>query len=135
MMRLALYFLRKYPFSVTVILVVVYLSFFRPPSGDLPFFAGLDKLMHVCMYAGLSGMLWLEFLLNYRRKPLPVRHAWIGAVVAPILFGGMIEIGQQWLTDYRGGDWMDFLADIGGVAGGSFFAWYVLRRWLIKKEK
>ncbi|GHT32721.1 membrane protein [Bacteroidia bacterium] len=132
---MVLYFLKKYPFSITVILLVIYLSFFKPPTVDLPLFAGFDKLMHICMYAGLSGMLWLEFLLNYRRKPLPMRHAYIGAIAAPILFGGLIEIGQEYLTTYRGGDWLDFLADIGGVVPGSLFAWYILRPWIIKKAK
>jgi VanZ family protein len=87
------------------------------------------------MYAGLSGMLWLEFLLNYRRKALPIRHALIGAVVSPILFGGLIEIGQEYLTSYRGGEWVDFLADIGGVMLGSLIAWYFLRPWILKKIK
>jgi VanZ family protein len=132
---MVLYFIKKYPFSLTLLLLVVYLSFFKPPTPDISLFEGFDKFVHGCMYAGLSGVLWLEFLLNYRNKALPVRHALIGAVTLPILFGGLIELGQQYLTTYRGGEWLDLLADIGGVALGSLFAWYILRPWMMKRFK
>jgi VanZ family protein len=130
-----LYFLKKYPISLTLLLVISYLSFFKPPSLDFPLFAGFDKLVHGCMYAGVSGVLWLEFFLNYRSKVLPVRHALIGAVICPILFGGLIELGQKYLTTYRGGEWLDFTANTCGVALGSLLAWYTLRPLIIKKVK
>ena len=78
-----LYYLKKYPFSLLVIAVVIYLSFFRPPSmDDFPLFPGVDKVVHFCMYGGVSGMLWLEFLRNHRNFEVPLWHAWIGAVFA-----------------------------------------------------
>ncbi len=55
-------YIKRYPFSLLVISSVIYLSFFRPPSTDLNEIPYLDKVVHVCMYAGMSGMLWLEFL-------------------------------------------------------------------------
>ena len=33
---------------------------------DIPLFPGVDKVVHFCMYGGMSGMLWLEFLRNHR---------------------------------------------------------------------
>ena len=58
-----LYYIKKYPFSLAIILVVIYLSFFKPPKmDDIPLFPGVDKVVHFCMYGGMSGMLWLEFL-------------------------------------------------------------------------
>lgn len=56
-----LYYLKKYPISLTIILVVIYLSFFKPPSVEIGKIPGIDKVVHICMYAGLSGMLWIEF--------------------------------------------------------------------------
>ena len=54
-----LYYLKKYPISLTIIAVVIYLSFFKPPSLEVGKIVGIDKVAHLCMYAGLSGMLWI----------------------------------------------------------------------------
>ncbi|MDH6306448.1 VanZ family protein [Parabacteroides sp. PF5-5] len=129
-----LYYIKKYPFSLTIILIVLYLSFFKPPSLDMPFFPGIDKVAHFCMYGGMSGMLWLEYLLNHRRERLSIKHIVVGAILCPIMFSGIVELGQEYLTAYRGGDWFDFLANTGGVLTASLFCWYVLRPRIIKKS-
>ena len=113
------YYLKKYPVSLTIIGVVIYLSFFRPPSLPIARIPNMDKIVHFCMYGGLSGMLWLEFLWNHRRGETVLWHAWIGAVLCPIVMSGVIEVLQRYLTSYRGGDWLDFLANISGVAVAS----------------
>ena len=119
------YFIRKYPFSLTIILVVIYLSFFKPPSmEDEPFFQWpyLDKVVHGCMYFGMSGMLWLEFVRAHRRQQAPLWHAWIGAVACPVLFSGVVEVLQSYCTTYRGGDWLDFVANSVGVCLATLLA-------------
>ena len=72
-------YIKKYPISLFIILTVIYLSFFKPPKTDLNEIPNLDKLVHVCMYFGMSGMLWLEFLRAHRRDHAPMWHAWVGA--------------------------------------------------------
>ncbi len=111
-----LYFLRRYPISMLVILAVIYLSFFRPPSTDLDSIPHIDKVVHVCMYFGMSGMLWLEFLRAHRRDRAPLWHAWVGAFLCPVLFSGVVELLQAYCTTYRGGDWLDFAANAAGAA-------------------
>ena len=91
-----LYFLKKYPVSLLVILAVIYLSFFRPPSTELSTIPNIDKVVHVCMYFGMSGMLWLEFLRAHRRDRAPLWHAWVGALLCPVLFSGMVELLQAY---------------------------------------
>lgn len=125
------YYLKKYPFSLLIILLVIYLSFFKPPSVPVTRFPGWDKVVHICMYAGMSGMLWLEFFRNHRHNKVSW-HAWIGAVVCPILFSGLIEILQEYCTTYRGGDWLDFAANSFGVCLATLFAWFVLRPCIMK---
>ena len=78
-------------------------------------------------------MLWLEFLLNHRKRPLSLRHVLTGAALCPVFFGGLIEVGQEYLTSHRGGEWLDFLANTGGVLAASLFGWYVLRPLILKK--
>ena len=52
---------------------------------DIPLFPGVDKVVHFCMYGGMSGMLWLEFLRNHRKYEtvcldrgsfMPDRYEW-----------------------------------------------------------
>lgn len=128
------YYLKKYPISLTIIAIVIYLSFFKPPSLDVGKIPNLDKLVHICMYGGVSGMLWIEFLLNHRRYEDVLWHAWIGAVLCPIAMSGIIEILQEYCTTYRGGDWLDFLANTIGVTLATLVAYFIIRPWMIKKK-
>ena len=128
------YYLKKYPVSLTIIGVVIYLSFFRPPSLPIARIPNMDKIVHFCMYGGLSGMLWLEFLWNHRRGETVLWHAWIGAVLCPIVMSGVIEVLQRYLTSYRGGDWLDFLANISGVAVATVVAYCLIRPRMMQKK-
>ncbi len=130
-----LYYLKKYPISLTVIAIVIYLSFFKPPTMEITKIPNMDKLVHLCMYGGVSGMLWIEFLRNHRKYDEVMWHAWIGAVLCPILMGGAIELLQEYCTTYRGGDWLDFLANSTGVVLATLFAYFVLRPWMLRNKK
>ena len=129
-----LYYLKKYPISLTVIAIVIYLSFFKPPTMEISKIPNMDKLVHLCMYGGVSGMLWIEFLRNHRKYYEVMWHAWIGALLCPILMGGAIELLQEYCTTYRGGDWFDFLANSSGVVLATLFAYFVLRPWMLRKK-
>ena len=71
-----LYYIRKYPVSLLIILTVIYLSFFKPPQTEMESIPGIDKVVHVCMYFGMSGMLWLEFIRAHKKARVPMWHAW-----------------------------------------------------------
>ncbi len=129
-----LYYIKKYPLSLIIILAVVYLSFFKPPSVELSTIPNIDKVVHVAMYFGMSFMLWIEFLRTHR-SAMPIWHAWLGAFVCPILFSGCIELLQEYCTSYRGGDWMDFAANALGATLASIIGYCVLRPRMIKKRR
>lgn len=78
-----LYYIKKYPVSLFIILTVIYLSFFKPPSTEISKIPNIDKVVHICMYFGMSGMLWLEFLRAHRRDNAPLWHAWQGRLSVP----------------------------------------------------
>ena len=126
------YYIRKYQISLLIIATVIYLSFFSPPSLDVPRFEGIDKVVHFCMYGGLSGMLWLEFLCNHKNSERVLWHAWIGAVLCPILFSGVIEVLQEYCTEHRGGDWLDLVANVSGIGVATIFSLLLLHRWICK---
>ena len=125
------YFIRKYPFSLAIILAVTDLAFFQPPSmDDEPLFQWphIDKVVHCCMYFGMSGMLWLEFIRAHRREQAPMWHAWIGAAACPVAFSGVVELLQSYCTTYRGGDWLDFAANSVGVLLATVMALSYMRQ-------
>ncbi|TWJ16636.1 VanZ like protein [Bacteroides zoogleoformans] len=126
------YIIRKYPFSLCVILAVIYLSFFKPPTMEIDSIPGLDKVAHVCMYFGMAGMLWLEFLWAHRSDNQPLWHAWVGALACPVLFSGVVEMLQEYCTTYRGGDWLDFAANTAGAVLASLIAYFVLKPVMMK---
>ena len=129
-----LYYIKKYPVSLVIILAVIYLSFFKPPTTDLGTIPNLDKVVHICMYFGMSGMLWLEFLRAHRRDRTPMWHAWVGAFVCPVLFSGAVELLQAFGTTYRGGDWLDFAANTTGAVLASLVACFVLKPRVMRKS-
>lgn len=130
-----LYYIKKYPLSLVIIAAVIYLSFFKPPSTELSTIPNLDKIAHVCMYFGMSGMLWIEFIRSHRDHSSPMWHAWIGAFLCPILFSGCVELLQEYCTTYRGGDWLDFAANATGATLASLIGCFVVRPWMLKKTK
>ena len=129
-----LYYIKKYPVSLVIILAVIYLSFFKPPTTDLGTIPNLDKVVHTCMYFGMSGMLWLEFLRAHRRDRTPMWHAWVGAFACPVLFSGAVELLQAFCTTYRGGDWLDFAANTTGAVLASLVACFVLKPRVMRKS-
>ena len=129
-----LYYIKKYPVSLVIILAVIYLSFFKPPTTDLGTIPNLDKVVHICMYFGMSGMLWLEFLRAHRRDRTPMWHAWVGAFVCPVLFSGAVELLQAFCTTYRGCDWLEFAANTTGAVLASLVACFVLKPRVMRKS-
>ncbi len=122
-----LYYIKKYPFSLIILLAVIYLSFFNPPSIHTPPFPHLDKVAHFCMYAGLSGALWIEHIWNHRKENEKFIRGLIGATLLPILFSSLIEAGQQYLTVNRQGDILDFFANVAGSVVATLVAWFLIR--------
>ena len=129
-----LYYIKKYPVSLLIILTVIYLSFFKPPTTDLSNIPNIDKIVHVCMYLGMSGMLCLEFLRAHQKGDSPLWHAWVGAFVCPVLFSGMVELLQEYCTTYRGGDWLDLAANTTGALIASLIGYFELRPRMAKKQ-
>lgn len=127
-------YIKRYPVSLFIIAVVIYLSFFKPPSTEGIEIPNLDKILHFGMYFGLSGMLWIEFLRNHRNNDVPLWHAWVGAFICPVVFSGIVELLQEYCTSYRGGDWLDFAANSAGAIVASLVAFYILRPRMIRDK-
>lgn len=93
---------------------ILYLSLMRESRLHVPTFTGADKSAHFLMYVVL-GAVWIwELLQTYNIK----NKRWFWACLYPILYGGMIELLQEYYFPPRTGDWVDWIADIGGTVVG-----------------
>ncbi len=127
---------RRYPLSYLVFVAILLLSLL--PIGeveltkDVPF---ADKWTHMVMYAGFSLVIWVEYCWHYSAKS---PHKWVEllvwASIFPIFLGGLLEVLQAYATTYRGGEWLDFLADSAGVLIGTAIGLLVLSLWT-KRQK
>ena len=125
-------YLKKYPLSIFILCVILFLSFFNPPETPLNKVTNIDKVLHFLMYFGLCCVLWFEYFKSHRcavaARLIP------GAIIAPIFFSGLVEIGQQTLTPTRAADWYDFLFNTLGCLTAAAFSLLVTRR-LVRKWK
>ena len=103
-----------------------------PPTFQIPHF---DKIVHILMFFGMTGLLFVEYfnltqnltwgqtlgLLLKNKIADDLRPTSISNVpyyllgTLSLLYGGIIEIIQENFVSQRLGDWLDFLADAGGV--------------------
>lgn len=118
-------YLKNYPLTILVIAAITFLSLFNPPEVKIQTVTNIDKIAHLCMYGGLEVILWLEYLKHH--SSLSMLKIWLLAILTPILFGGILELAQMYLTDTRSGDWIDFVSDSLGVFLGAAFGYFVIR--------
>ena len=122
---------RKIPWTLSVTAIILYLSLFKPPQTDLDEIPNFDKFIHIGMYGFLATVAWLECLWRSTKR-FELFRTLLVAFFTPIFLSGMIELGQEYLTTYRGGDWMDFLANCTGTTLAGALGYFVLRPWILK---
>ena len=125
-------YLKKYPLTWLSIVTILYLSFFKPPQTDMEEIPGIDKLAHICMYGGLCFILWIEYLRKH--STINWKKIIIEGIFLPIAFSGCIELAQSYLTEHRGGDWLDLIANTTGVLLAALVGYYILRPIIWKKR-
>ena len=122
----------KYPFSLLVIVAILFLSLFNPPETRLDDVTFIDKIAHVCMYGGLELIIWVEYLRRHADLN-KVKFILLG-IAAPIALGGIMELAQMLLTVNRSGEWADFIADTLGVLAGAAAGLFILRPLIWRKR-
>lgn len=115
--------------------IIFYLSCLVTPTEvpdvefNLPIPA--DKIVHFCMYFGLSATIAFNYIFRNRGRIIILKMAIFG-IILPILYGGLLEILQDNYFN-REGDWMDFLANsIGSISTIPFSLWF--RKHLLIQE-
>lgn len=119
-------FLKRYPVSTVLFLVIWYLSFFTPPTTELDSVAFIDKWAHIAMYGGTCAVLWFEYLKKHGRADRMKLALW--AWLAPIVMSGAIELLQAYCTGgRRSGDWLDLAANASGVTLAALIGFLAVR--------
>ena len=117
--------LQKYPLSLVVLVAITYLSFFKPPTFSFNSIKHLDKIIHLVMYGGFCSVLWFEYFLTHAESNIKKVILWI--VVAPLVFSAVVEFAQSYFTNYRGGEFADFIFNSIGVVFAALFSNYVTK--------
>lgn len=107
--------MKHYILSILASLGIVVLSL--APMPEVPHLAEVplyDKWIHFVMYGCVCCVYWFDFFRNGNSRSYWSKWLlWI--VVFPIVFGGLMELCQRYLTTCRSGEWLDFVADSVGV--------------------
>jgi len=110
--------------AVGITIGIAYLSLVRVSTQGVGF-AGIDKLFHFIAYFTLS----FSWLLAFYRK---VRLKYV-IIILCILYGILIEVLQNKLTDYRTGDYQDIIANTIGIFIALIFFNLIFKKIGIKK--
>lgn len=92
----------------------------RPPSIknlDNIKLIPIDKIAHFILFAGLMYLIVLskkKYTITYKQALIIAMFSW--------LYGGCIELIQQYFFTYRSGSWGDFIADGMGVLSVFLYA-------------
>ena len=113
------------PYIPTILVAagILYASLLTHPLAPLPHIRFADKWGHMLAYTCLSAI----FLWDLTRAHAPRVRKYILVVVLPILYGGLIEILQEYFFPPRAGEWLDWLADIVGTVIGIGLTFPILR--------
>ncbi len=127
----------KYTWIPVVISSVIFYLCCLITSEEVPeigfdFFIPTDKIVHFLMYFGLSGATAAYYIFDKKGK-INILLMILGAIVIPILYGGMIEIIQDKYYPPRTGDWWDFVADALGSLATLPFIFY-FRKFMLKQR-
>jgi len=124
-------FIFHYWKTLFVIGCILFLSFTSPSTfKGIPTFENEDKLVHILMFTGLTGILIFDFR-KHAKKMTTLKFVLI-CLAFPVFLGGAIEILQPMYFAPRTAEWFDWFSDITGVLLG-WYALNLITRKLLKR--
>jgi VanZ family protein len=124
-------YIRRHIFSLLTLMLIAVLSLMPAqefPQTDIQF---ADKWAHWVMYGFLTLVMGIDYVLRdeylstkpsassaqrqrYKNKGAAIWQLLVIAIIASV-YGGLMELGQAYLTTSRHGDWLDVLANSFGA--------------------
>lgn len=94
--------------------------------GGVPYFEGIDKMVHCGIFFVLTILIYFGNILHYREKVHKFRSLVVVFLIVGI-FAFLTEAAQLYLTNSRSAEWWDIFADFIGI-GMAMFAYLFLYR-------
>lgn len=111
--------------TILVAAIILYLSLMRNVhislADTIPYF---DKIAHLLMYLALAFI----FTYTMLRNQVSITKIIILGCLLPVVYGGAIELLQEYYFYPRTGNWFDWIADIVGVFIGCFASIYLCKK-------
>ncbi len=121
-------FLKTYWKTILMAAIVFLLSVFDFSKVDnLPKMKYNDKIIHLFLYSFLTFLLIFESWNEVLKKSKNYMYIFY-LLTIPIIFGGIIELVQEFYFPPRTAEWFDWIADILGVALGGLISIFYLKR-------
>jgi len=111
------FFLKTHWMSIPLCLVILYLCFMNTEPLPKVGISDFDKFVHFIMFLTVSGVVYFENSGYFRRK-ISLWKIINFSFFFPVIYSGLIELGQEYLTSTRSGDWMDFWFNVIGAFTG-----------------
>ncbi|GHV10002.1 membrane protein [Bacteroidia bacterium] len=118
--------LKKYGLSGLLCIVILILCLMNTQDFPEAPMSNFDKLVHTILFLAVSGVVFFDNTARLKIK-ISERRLFLGSLIFPIVFSGLIEILQEYCTLYRTGDWMDWVFDSVGAATGWIICWALNR--------
>lgn len=120
---------KKNIFSISVALIIAYLSLAPGDSFKEVTLSNADKIVHFLMYLTLMSVIIFE-----NRKMIKDTKQIVYIALVPFSYGVLMEILQFVITSDRGASFFDILSNLSGVIFSALMWLYVkpLRRLLIR---
>lgn len=117
----------RYTLSL-IYLVIIVLLLLLPTSDlpDIPMFSGEDKWIHFCMYLGLGFV--TSWSLDRQGKTMPPLYILLAGL---FMWGILMEVLQRLMSNGRGMEILDMLANLAGAVAGLFLYKYMNRKWAV----
>ena len=116
-MKRILFFLKTHWMSIPLCLAILYLCFMDTKPLPKVAITNFDKFVHFVMFLTVSGVIYFENSGYFKRK-VSLWKIINFSFFFPVIYSGLIEIGQEYIASTRSGDWMDFLYNVIGAVTG-----------------
>jgi len=105
-------FLKFWPSVLVTAFVGLLLLVQMPKNVSMPHIINGDKYVHAFLFMILSMVIYLDA----KRAELSNTPKYLISAIWPMIWGGALELLQQYTTTYRTGSWWDWVADLIGIA-------------------
>lgn len=126
----------RYLLAPVVVGLLIFTATCLIQSDDIPNLPPIfpwDKAVHFGMFFVLSFVNFIDYFKLFDRRP--DKRKWLfWGLILPVLYGGIIEILQEYFFS-RSGDWIDFAADVLGSLTATAVVFYINNKYWKKGKK